>query len=216
SEALIDNRWIRFDATAATSPERIEYGMSALLELWGGGYYESNNTAQGLSDFLNPSGSERAWRKIVETWSNVQYQWKKWVVDYDANAQRQLLQKLGLTAKNSLTTLITILVMGVSLLLGLYFWQLLPKPQELNDLQKLYKKYTHKIRKADVTISDALTPNEIATKLVKLYPDQAETIANITIKFNTLNYGPDLDLESKLNQQLNKEILNLKLVKKKV
>ena len=162
SEAFIDGRWMRFDATAAASPERIEYGMEAILRLWGGGYLGSNASAQALSDFLNPKGSARAWKKVVETWSNVQYQWKKWVIDYDSNAQKELLAKLGLNAKNSLTTLVAILSSGVAIFLGLYFWQLLPQPKRLNATQKLYKHYLTKASKSGIDIVESLTPNELS------------------------------------------------------
>ena len=215
SEAFIDGRWMRFDATAAASPERIEYGMEAILRLWGGGYLGSNASAQALSDFLNPKGSARAWKKVVETWSNVQYQWKKWVIDYDSNAQKELLAKLGLNAKNSLTTLVAILSSGVAIFLGLYFWQLLPQPKRLNATQKLYKHYLTKASKSGIDIVESLTPNEVAQRLCRRNPDGVKAIKRITNMFNQLNYGRDDQDFNSLNTQLKKEISQLKLIKVK-
>ena len=215
SEVFIQGKWVRFDATAATSPERIEYGMQAIQNLWGEGYRGSNIPPQALSNILNPKDSYKAWRKAVETWSNVQYQWKKWIVDYDSNAQQELLTKLGLSAKNSLTTLIAILSSGVAILLALYFWQLLPKPKRLNSTQKLYKNYLTKVSKSGIDIVESLTPNEVAQKLYTLNPKTAKTISNITNMFNKLNYGRDDQDFNSLNTKLKKEISQLKLIKVK-
>ena len=215
SEAFINGSWVRFDATAATSPERIEYGMEAILEIWGQDSFGGPQGAQALANFLNPNRSERALRRVIQTWSNVQYQWKKWVVDYDSNTQKELLEKLGLSAKNSLYSLIGVLVFGVTLLLGVYFWQLLPKPKKLNQTQRLYQSFLSKARKSGASVGDHLTPNELAHILVDRQPASANQIREISSKFNLLSFGQTDQNNVLVLEQLKKALVKLKLEKVK-
>ncbi len=216
SEAYINNTWVRYDPTAVISPERIEFGMDALRELWDNDLIGSNATGQALSDFLNPSGTTRAWRKMLESWSNVQYQWKKWVVDYDFETQQELLSKFGLSAKNSLTSLVLILSSGVFILLSLYFWQLLPKPKKRSELQKVYANYLKKIKKSGLLVEQSDTPNEVARRLLLTHPALKTQIASITSGYNELSYGPkktdSRDRLSELNQAIRQ--LTIKRIKK--
>ncbi len=217
SEAYLDGSWVRYDATGAISPERIEYGMNALRELWESGDLGSNASGQALSDFLNPTGSERMWRKMIETWSNVQYQWKKWVVDYDFETQQELLTKIGLSAKNSLVSLMVVLSGGVFIILMLFFWQLIPKPVKRNQLERTYLKFIAKAKRAGVIKKPSDTPNELATKLRALHPNFTKQIQNITTLYLELNYGPspaDSTLRQQKLNQLKREISRLKLPRK--
>ena len=56
SEVYIDQQWRRVDPTAAVSPERVEFGMDALLESWDGQQLFSNGSGRALADYLNPTG----------------------------------------------------------------------------------------------------------------------------------------------------------------
>lgn len=210
SEAYIDNTWVRFDATGALSPERIEFGMEALREMWDNDQF-GNDNAKALSDFLNPTGSALLWKKINENWSNLQYQWKKWVIDYDFETQKELLSKIGLNTKNSLYTLLIILSVGVLLMLLFYFWQLLPKSQNHTELQKAYYRFLKKVQRSGINAELCDTPNEITAKIQQHHPELKTQVANIADLYNDLSYGQSKEA-SKINK-LNTLIRNLKIKK---
>ncbi len=207
SEVFVDGSWVRFDATAAISPERIEFGMDALRELWDNDLLGSNASGQALSNFLNPTGAAATWRKIQQSWSNVQYQWKKWVVDYDFETQQELLAKFGINAKDSLISIMGVLIAGVGVFLGFYFWQLIPKPKKHSDLQRLYFKLVSKARRAGIEHEPAETPKEFANKLTSAFPAQTEQINIITKLYLRLSYGKEGysdELAIKLKSAINK------------
>ncbi|GAA6138483.1 DUF3488 and transglutaminase-like domain-containing protein [Arenicella sp. 4NH20-0111] len=211
SEAYIDGSWVRFDPTAAISPERIEYGMEAIMELWDTNTFGTNASGRALTNFLNPTGTALAWKKLAESWSNVQFQWKKWVVDYDFNTQRELLEKFGIEARNTLHILVIILSSGVFLILGFYFWQLIPKREKRSELQKLYFRFSKKAKGAGIERHVSETPSQLAKRLITKFPLLESQIQSITDQYLALTYGAapnDMDSEVK---SLRKSINKLKL-----
>lgn len=210
SEAYINGSWVRFDPTSTISPERIEYGMDALRELWGDGQL-GRADGNALSDFLNPTGTALVWKTMVETWSNVQYQWKKWVVEYDFETQQELLAKLGLQAKNSLYSLVAILSAGVFGILIFYFWQLIPKPAKLTDVQRSYLRFVAKAARAGVNRSVSDTPSEFANKVIRRYPNAKSHVESITRIYLSLSYrAPSLETDKQL-AMLKDDVKKLKL-----
>ena len=190
SEVWINGRWQRVDPTAAISPERIEYGMDALMELWdedglgglGGGT---------LSEFLNPGTGTRMMRQMRETWSNISYQWNKWIVDYDFNTQKELLSKLGFEGRNSAYILITLMFTAVSTLMLFYFWRLLPKRVSRSEAQRLYLRFVKRFDSLDIKKLPSETPREFAVKACRAAPAHKSAIAQITAIYENIRYGDD-------------------------
>ena len=199
SEVWIEGRWQRVDPTAAISPERIEYGMDALMELWeedgfgglGGGT---------LTEFLNPGAGTRMMRQMRETWSNISYQWNKWIVDYDFETQKELLGKLGFEGRNSAYVLITLMFAAVSTLMLFYFWRLLPKRIPRSEAQRLYLRFVKQFDTLQVRKLPSETPREFAEKASAAAPAQKMSIAQITAIYENIRYG---DASKNSSDQIN-------------
>jgi len=189
SEVWLNGQWQRVDPTAAISPDRIEFGMDALTELWDGIGF-NNTTGRALSDILNPTGSARFFRQVKDSWSNLSYQWNKWVVNYDQDKQESLLKRLGLDHKNSLFTLIIIILIGVSGFMLFYFWQLIPKkiPLEAGD-----------------------TPEDFRLKACKKFPNSENEINKIIELYQSLRYGNPKNDKTKKMQQFKQLVKQFKL-----
>jgi len=112
SEVWIDQKWQRVDPTAAVRPDRIELGMNALRELWDMDQFDNIDSSGALANFLNPTGAARVFRQLQDTWKSVGYQWNKWVVNYDIDTQRELLENLGFKHKSGILTLVLIMMTG--------------------------------------------------------------------------------------------------------
>ncbi|MFT6005278.1 MAG: transglutaminase-like putative cysteine protease [Pseudoalteromonas tetraodonis] len=189
SEVWLDGSWRRVDPTAAVSPERIEHGMEALVELWDGYSINGNASGRTLSNFLNPTGGKKLWRSITDSWGNLGYQWNKWVVNYDMQAQRELLSNLGFDPRNSLTTLIAIMASGALSILLFYFWQLIPKAIKRGEAQRAYLQFVVNFRKHDVRRKVSDSPREFALRANQKFPHLADEIDNITRTYEQLRYG---------------------------
>ena len=189
SEVFINNRWQRVDATATVSPERIEFGMEALIAMWDGDRLNSNITGRALSNLLQPTGVSRTMQWLGDNFKNLGYQWNKWIVNYDFNKQRELLEQLGLEHRNTLSTLITVLSIGSLAILALYFWQLMPRPRPLKPEQKLYLKFVQGFKRHGIHKELSDTPNDFAKKIIAHFPASAERVRDITQLYLQLRYA---------------------------
>ena len=189
SEVYLQGEWQRVDPTAAISPDRIDFGMEALMLLWENDMMDSNGGGAALANFLNPGGMQKAYQQMRQSWQNVGYQWNKWVVNYDFESQTKLLQSLGLQHRNSLYTLVSIVIGGTLLLMLFYFWQLIPKPAKIGEAQRIYLSFIANFKRFKVTRDLSDSPSEFAQKATALFPHQALEIQKITAIYLQLVYG---------------------------
>jgi len=83
AEAIIDGEWRRFDPTAAVSPLRIERGLGAALP------------AGEAVPFL--ARLDGGWAKSLQlAWDAINHRWRRNVVGFDFNRQRELWRDLTL------------------------------------------------------------------------------------------------------------------------
>ena len=189
SEIWIDGEWLRVDPTTAVSSERIDYGMQAVMQLWNDEIFGSSETATALSDYLNPSGATRYWRKFRDQWKSVAFQWNKWVVNYDAKTQLELLKRLGFNHGNQLLTLVGILFICATTLMLFYFLRLLPKPVKRNKEQAIYLKFLAKFKKLGIHKNLSETPAEFSSRAIAAAPAHQNEIETITKQYLQLRYG---------------------------
>ncbi len=214
TELWLDGQWRRYDPTAAISPDRIEFGMQAMLEMWDGYRFSDQIRGRALANYLNPQGFSAAYRFVRQSWSNISYQWNKWVVNYDVEAQRQLLDALGLAGFKTLTTLVVLLIVGIG---SLTLLQLLPAwltrqspPPEQLLLQQLLKK----IRRAGIDYAPQMTMRDIARAIQQVDPEQTQRVNEIVRTYEALRYAKTTAAQRTLRiGQLKELISKLKLAR---
>jgi len=189
SEVWINGRWQRVDPTTAVSPERIEFGMDALRQMWESGSLAGNGSGQALANFLNPTGTAKIIRNLRDTWSSVTYQWNKWVIDYNFETQKELLSKLGFEGKNTAYTLIVIMFLGAGILLMFYFWQLIPSRIKRSEVQSLFLTFTQKFKSLSLVKNLSESPREFALRAIVDAPQHTDKILQITQRYERLRYG---------------------------
>lgn len=189
SEILVNGEWIRVDPTAAISPERIEFGMDAFMSQWtDAGLGELDNT-RGLTNYLNPTGVNRFYRQLRDNWNNIGYQWNKWVVNYDADTQRELLTKLGIEGRNRYGFLVMIMFGSIAIVLLFYFWRLLPQSIKRDEAQLHFLRFVERFKHNGIIKNLSDTPNDFASKAINAFPDQQSQISEIVAAYNQLRYG---------------------------
>jgi len=187
SEIYVNQRWQRVDPTAAINPDRIEFGMDALISAWESGEYDGF-AGSSLANFLNPTGADRYLRLMRDHWSNLGYQWNKWVVNYNSDTQKELLSKLGLQTRHTYRYLLMIMCLSVGGIMAFYFWRLLPKRVKRDEVQELYLQFIGRFRQLELVKNPADTPNDFAQKAIQICPKQQDQIKAITNAYIQLRY----------------------------
>jgi uncharacterized protein (TIGR01244 family) len=191
SEVWIDGAWHRVDPTAAANQTRIEHGMEAFLNIWEQGELANGRDGTALADFLDPSGLRRALNTIKQSWGNLGYQWNKWVVNYDFNAQKELLAQLGFESRNTVYTLVILMSVGLLSMMLFYFWQLIPKAARLGESQQAFLRFLQKFKRHDLFKSLSESPNEFGVRAAIAFPEQALEIRDITDRYSQIRYGKE-------------------------
>ena len=201
SEILVDQQWDRVDPTAAVSPERIEYGMDAFMSLWDS---SGSRGDLSLSNYLNPTGMDRYYRQLRDGWNNIGYQWNKWIVNYDSDTQKELLENLGFEGSNRYGSLVIIMFSSLAAILLFYFWRLIPNKIKRSKSQNIYMKFVAKFNKTDVNKNLSDSPNEFAQKAINQFPQQKQEILELTNTYVQLRYGKNSNEADLNNDELNK------------
>lgn len=193
SEVWLDGQWHRYDPTtmASLGEQRISQGMSALLSLWDIGGWDSWSGGTSLANSLQPTGYKLALKHLQDNWDNIGYQWNKWVINYDFDAQKALLAKLGFEHRNSLYTLLALLITSTFGLMLFYFSQLIPKAVRLGEAQQAYLQFVTRLKRFKLIKARAETPLEFARRASDVLPWHADQIRSITNEYVELRYGRD-------------------------
>ncbi len=106
TEVWLDNEgWVRFDPTAAVSPDRIEKGLDSALP-------------EGLANFKIGQRSALV-SQLLYRWDNLQNRWNSLILNYDGKKQNRFLRSLGIGIRDW-GDMIIALVVSLAAISGLY------------------------------------------------------------------------------------------------
>ncbi|WFP49176.1 DUF3488 and transglutaminase-like domain-containing protein [Methylomonas sp. EFPC3] len=181
AEVWLDGKgWVRFDPTAAIAPERIEQSVNVDLQI-----------ASGALNFspIQLDAKTLTWlQRSRQLWQNVDYQWQRWVINYDTANQQALLQSLGI---DDFVKLGYWLVLSVGGLGGLLAWRLLrPNRRRRDPVLLAYRQFCDKLRQAGVDFGPGDGPQTLAQRAKIARPDLADPIERIAAVFIRLRYEP--------------------------
>jgi transglutaminase-like putative cysteine protease len=179
AEAWLEHKgWVRFDPTAAIAPERIERGINVDLQVASGAV--NFGTIVGQSDALN-------WlKRSRQLWQSLDYNWQRWVINYNTSNQNQFLQSLGITDIASLTQ--WLLGSVVLITLPLSWWLLKSKGPTVDKTLRLYQGFCAKLARVGIQIGKGEGAKDFAERAGKLRPDLSGQIDYITRIFMRLRY----------------------------
>jgi transglutaminase-like putative cysteine protease len=178
AEVWLENQgWVRVDPTAAIAPERIEQQLNLdQLELGGDIRFDAGNAQQ-----LN-------WLKQTrQLWENADYQWQRWVVNYDSNNQSDFLSQFGIhDFKTMMQWLMTLGGLMTVILSGFLLYQ---KKKTTDPVLRLYQQFCQKLQAAGLTRTNREGAVDFAQRATTALPEHAEIIEEITAAFIQLRYG---------------------------
>lgn len=179
AEVWLDQRgWVRVDPTAAIAPERIEQNINIDQQIASGIISFTPNSASAAVDWL---------KNARQLWGNVDYQWQRWVINYDNKNQRQFLSSFGIS---DLKTMIYWMAGIIGVITAVLCWLLLRNPSKTVDPAILaYQRFCKKLAKNGLIKKPGEGAKDFATRAKKSLPEQAENIDLITQLFIKLHYG---------------------------
>lgn len=179
AEVWIEGKgWRRADPTAAVALERIEYGADALETLLGQGALLGTLSPDELLARLKLDGLTKLRRQLGLGWDAVNAAWFRWVLDYDARRQRELLWYLGLDDLPwvMVVSVITALA-GALLILYAVFMRARAK---VDPVAALYARFCRKLARAGLTRASSEPPLAFAERAASARPELSDEIRAIT------------------------------------
>jgi transglutaminase-like putative cysteine protease len=189
---LADEGWVRVDPTSAVSPERVETGIEAA--------FPETDLAGGFARSRNP-----LLKNLVLYWDNINYNWHRWVLGYDASTQRNLLERLGLDATNWKHVAIGIGITVGSLILFISVWLTQRNRQKPKDsVSRWYEVFCQRLSRAGFNRKAHEGSKDFAARVSRSRDDLASDVELITRFYQQLRYGrnPPAKLYSQFQQRV--------------
>ena len=187
AEVWLKNRgWARVDPTAAVAPERIEQNFN-MERLMSGGIYSfapASATAQEVFNWL---------KQARQLWSNIDYSWQRWVINYDNRNQSRFLSSLGIS---NIKVMIYWMIVITALMTAILSWFLLHQKQKNTDQAlRTYNRFCKKLAKAGLLRGAGEGVKDFADRVKIKLPEHTRDIDQITEVFIKLRYGKNATLD---------------------
>ena len=176
SEVFLSGRgWVRIDPTAAAFPRRIESGVTLAVP---------QTAAMPL--MMQPN---MEWlREMRNRWEAVAHKWNVWVLGYNPERQRDLMEWVGIRdADWRQLTAVLFSVLGV-ITFGLLVWSLrrFARP---DPVQKAWRVFCAKLARRGVERAPHEGPRDYTSRAASAVPDARRTILHIGQLYIGLRYG---------------------------
>ena len=191
AEVWIDNRWQRYDPTAAVAPSRIDFGMDSAIPDAG----RSPILLMRRSPLLG---------ELALSIDAIHAAWDQWVLAFGPDTQLALLAKLGIK-RPDFRHLLGATVIACSVFLAIFAWYLArPATIPADPPQRLYLKFCTKLARVFRSRKSSEGPYDYADAAIAAHPKLNTEIETITKLYLSLRYE-HCDNDAAL-QQLRKKI----------
>ncbi|MGZ8163910.1 MAG: transglutaminase TgpA family protein [Methylobacter sp.] len=176
TEVWLENQgWVRFDPTAAIAPERIEQDVNL-------GQLMPN----GIISFA-PGANVNWLKQARQLWGNIDYNWQRWVINYDSLNQSRFLSSLGI---DDIKAMMYWMMALIALITAVLSWFLLHQKQQTIDKAVLiYNRFCKKLAKRGLSRGAGEGAKDFAERIKIKLPNHAKDIDRITAVFIDLRYG---------------------------
>jgi uncharacterized protein (DUF58 family) len=169
--------WYRVDPTAALAPDRVNIDLRSFFA---GGAEEAERQRR--------SPWWRAAQRMRLLWDSINYGWQNQVIDYNQEAQRGLLERVGLRQAK----VVLLIPSGVVVVLGLLMvaWWLKRPARHADPWVRVWQRVCRRLSKAGVaprSINEG--PLDFAQRVAAGHPDLAEPIHRLADMYVNGRYG---------------------------
>jgi hypothetical protein len=172
---LAGRGWVRVDPTAAAAPGRVEVGMARAVP-----------QTQALPLMMR---EQLEWLKGArDRWEALAHQWNVWVLGYNPERQRDLMNLVGMRDadwRSMTATLFTVLGLMTLVLLA---WSLgrLARP---DPVQRAWRTFCRKLAAHGVERALHEGPRDYASRAARALPGSRRAILRIGAQYIRLRYG---------------------------
>lgn len=176
---LDEGGWVRVDPTAAIPPERVETTTDAAR------FRTTDLTAPDLQG--NSLLREFYW-KWIHGWDALNHSWNRWILGFDQQRQKELLQKLGMGGFDWgwVIGIMTGLIFGVLGIIGAITF--LRRPRQRDPILRLYLQFCERLAKAGFVRAANEGPDDFARRVIAARPDLAAAVNQINKLYVRLRY----------------------------
>ncbi len=167
--------WQRVDPTAAIAPSRVEANLAAAIPV-----------GETVPLLERPAFS---WlRELRYRWDAVSNGWNQWVLGYNPQRQRDLLQGLGMRSPDWQSMTAALAGLSGLLMLGLTAWAL-RRHRPADPVQAAWQRLSRKLRRRGLERQPWEGPRDYALRISAALPARATEVAAIAGLYETLRYG---------------------------
>lgn len=201
-EALIDGKWQRYDPTSVVAPSRLRFGLEQALAEFG-----EKRTSGLLGDL-----SEGALFTTLQNWMRqMDYQWSKWILGFDANKQKDLLEDLlGQITTKKMTAVFLASLSMVGAILLVYFFPI-KRQSKIPKYQRIYRNGLALVEKHTGVKRQHLPPEHYLQQVESSLPSGTKALLHtMTALFNESVYGSaDANIDKSYIASMMKQHFNL-------
>lgn len=167
--------WVRFDPTTVVAPARIDSGIQTAMA--------GGETLPALVQLNAP------WLKSLRyRWEAINNGWNQWVLGYNTERQRALLQHLGIDHPHWQTLAGLLFGAGGTVLLVTTGWVLYHRPR-LDPSRKLWNRALAHLRRRGITCTDWEAPLALVSRLRHESPEMGKAMAEVARLYVAARYG---------------------------
>lgn len=174
---LTGRGWVRVDPTALSAPARIESGLSAALGDW------------DALPLLRRPGMD--WlRDLRHRWEALSNTWNQWVLGYNPDRQRDLLERIGFPQPDWRTLAMLLGVSATGLMLLLLAWAFAQRRRH-DPLDVAWARFSRKLARHGAARLPWEGPLDYGKRLAMTFPESSEPLRTISEDYARLRYGAE-------------------------
>ncbi|MEI7612568.1 MAG: DUF3488 and transglutaminase-like domain-containing protein [Betaproteobacteria bacterium] len=178
--------WVRIDPTAAVSPLRIEQGIAAALP--------ADDPLPGLVRLRTE------WiRDLRNRWEATNNAWNQWVLGYNPQRQRELLERIGFSEPDWRSMTATLALLCALTLLTITLWTLFQR-DTATPAQRAWNRFCKRLKRSGISRAGWEGPLDFAARVARERPEFAALTREAAEHFADLHYGTGQSVQL---QQLN-------------
>lgn len=172
---LAERGWVRVDPTGLSAPARIESGLSAALQEW------------DALPLLRRPGLD--WlRDMRHRWDALSNTWNQWVLGYNSDRQRDLLERFGFPQPDWRVLAMLLGVSATALMLLLTAWAFAQRRRQ-DPLDAVWARFSRKLARHGAGRHPWEGPLDYGKRLATTFPELAEPLREISEGYARLRYG---------------------------
>lgn len=189
AEVWLDGQgWVRVDPTGWVAPARIELGADAALSGQAGYLADDLISLRKLSGFTFIS-------QLRLLMDRAEYQWVKWIVNYDRDRQWNILQKLFGNIDSQRLAFIILLALAVPMIIVGLLTLGWPRKVFVPEAVRAYERCVRQLAESGYERGKGETPKDFARRVSIEQPHYEQWLSDVTEAFYCAYYQPVSDAE---------------------